>query len=287
MKLQIDPYVLRVGFGCNNNCKFCFQETRKPLFKTAQSIEKELLEARLQHFSYVIFEGGEPTLRKDIFALIRYAKKLGFKQVDIQSNGRMFFYKKVCRRFIDAGVSVFACSLHAHNEKMHDFLTSSPGSFREAVQGIKNLKELGQQIANQAVISKVNYSLLPEITAFLIDLGIDRIQLNFIQPLGVAEKNFDLLVPHIPQILPYVKKALEIGIKAKIYIGTMGIPACLLGNYVEYSQEYKRAKAGASPDRVVYKRKGIVCKGCACYRICEGPWSSYVRYFGWKEFGPK
>lgn len=94
MVYLIDPYVLKVGFGCNNNCKFCFQTKRTPSFRSVESIKKELINIRAGGFSYVVFEDGEPTLRKDIFDLIRYAKELEFKQIDIQSNGRMFFIKR-------------------------------------------------------------------------------------------------------------------------------------------------------------------------------------------------
>lgn len=166
---------------------------------------------------------------------------------------------------------MFVCSLHAHKEEIHDFLTSSPGSFRETVQGIKNLKELDQCVGNQTVISKINYLLLPEIVSFLIELGIGRLQLNFIQPIGRAAKNFNLLVPRISEAIPYIKKALEILKKANTYRGTMGIPYCLLDGYMKYSQEYKRAKAGGDPHRVIFKSKGAICRDCSYYQSCEGP----------------
>ena len=100
IKRGLDPHVLKVGLGCNNNCKFCFQDRRGPLFRSKKAIINELIEKRKNGFLKVVFEGGEITLRKDIFEIIGYAKKLGFKKVEIQSNGRMFAYKEICRKFI-------------------------------------------------------------------------------------------------------------------------------------------------------------------------------------------
>lgn len=287
MALQIDPYVLKIGFGCNNNCKFCFQNTRTPVFRNSLDLKKELAKVRMQGYVYIVFEGGEPTIRKDILGLIRYARGLGFKQIDIQSNGRLFFYEEVCRNFIESGINMFTCSLQSHKKEMHDFLTSTPGSFEETVAGIKNLKRLKQTVANQTVINKINYISLPKIISFLIDLNLDKVQLNFIQPIGQAENNFNLLVPRLSEVIPYVRKAIGIAKKKKKYIGTMGIPCCILGEYSAFAQEYKRAKKGADPQSVIFKSKNNRCRDCSYDNVCEGPWSSYVKYFGWEEFRPR
>lgn len=283
---QRDPLIINIGFACNNKCLFCFQEKREPQFKSMHSIIKELLQAKKNGFSYIIYEGGEPTLRDDIFDLIRLTRYIGFKQIDIQSNGRLFFYKKICENFIKAKVNIFAVSLHAHEAKIHDFLTQTPHSFNQAVQGVRNLKSLNQFVGNQVVLTKINYNHAIEIVSFLADLNIDMIQFNFIQPIGVASKNIKKLVPRISDVISPIKKALDLGRKKNIYIGTMGIPYCLMKNYKDFTQEFKRTMNGCSPHGLPFKTKSENCKNCSMYDMCEGPWSSYVKFFGWEEFKP-
>ena len=112
------------------------------------------------------------------------------------------------------------------------------------------------------------------------------LQLNFIQPIGIAAKNLKLLVPTESEVVPYVKKALRVAIARDLYVGTVAIPCCILGKYAGFAQEYKRARAGEDPDHVPFKRKRSECEPCIFFAYCEGPWSAYVKYFGWKEFVP-
>jgi len=89
----------------------------------------------------IVFTGGEPTARRDIFELINYARFLGFKVIQIQSNGRMFSYMDLCRFIVKAGATEFSPSVHGYNEKTHDFLTSAKGS--PALYVIKHAKNQG------------------------------------------------------------------------------------------------------------------------------------------------
>jgi len=287
---------LKVGFKCNNRCKFCVQGDKRDFCpdKSDQGI-KTILEESRRGFSEVVFTGGEATLRPNIIELVSFAKGLGYK-VQIQSNGRMFFYKDFCLNMIKAGADIFAISIHGHNAKLHDYLTGVKGSFEQTATGIKNILSLGRKAVTNTVINKKNYCFLPEIANFLINLGVPQYQFAYPHILGSALENVNSLVPRKKEVMPYVKKGLQIGIDRGRIVRTEAIPFCLLGKYKDciaeqYMPETKVYDIRVNEDFSRWRKeegklKGPNCKKCRYFKCCEGPWREYPEVFGWDEFKP-
>jgi len=287
---------IKVGYSCNNHCKFCVQGRKRELFpdKTTEEIKKILIEAR-KNCQEVVFTGGEPTIRPDFIELARFAKSLGFKRIQVQTNGRMFAYKKFCQEAIDAGINEFGLALHGHIPELHNYLTSSE-SFYETVQAIKNLKELGQPIPSNTVITKSNYRHLPEIAQLLVSLNVDQFQFAFVHAMGSAQENFFSIVPRMSMIISYVKRGLDVGIAADKKVMTEAIPYCLMSGYEEYiaerlipSTEIYELDTKVEFDKVrptLAKIKGDNCRKCKYNDVCEGTWREYPEKFGFSEFKP-
>jgi len=246
-------------------------------------------------YGEVIFTGGEATIRSDIIELVAFAKKRGYK-VQIQSNGRMFSYIDFCRRIINAGADIFAISIHGHNARLHDSLTQAEGSFEQTSRGICNLLSLAQPTYTNTVINKINYKFLPEIAKFLINLGIFQYQFAYPHILGSASDNLEQIVPQKREIITYLKKGLDIGLRKKRNPRTEAIPYCLLKGYEncvaeEYMPETKLfgtelIESFGRWRREEGKAKGPRCKECKYFFRCEGPWREYPAIFGWDEFIP-
>ncbi len=292
---------LKIGFQCNNHCIFCVQGNKRETSPNKSDKEvKDILRKEVKYHEGVVFTGGEPTVRKELVEWVRYAKKIGYKKIQIQTNGRMFAYKNFCERIIVAGANEFAPALHGSNAKIHDSLTQATGSFNQAVQGIKNLKTLGQYVLTNTVITKLNYKDLPKLAKLLVSLRVNQFQFAFIHINQIIARNPDLIKKIIPRHStagPYVKKGLDVGIKAGINVMTEAIPYCFMKGYEQYIAEE------IIPDTAVFdnnleiddygyyrknqgKSKGPNCPTCKYYNVCEGPWREYPEIFGWKEFKP-
>lgn len=290
---------IKIGFLCNNRCKFCVQGEKRNVFgnKSKEEIKKNLKEAANKRIKGVVFTGGEPTLHQNFLELVKYAKFLKFEIIQIQTNGRRFAYKDFCKKTIEAGATEFSPALHGPNAKIHDFLTSFEGSFEQTVRGITNLKELSQTVLTNTVITSKNYKYLPQIAKLLVKLGVDQFQFAFIHLGGRAWENRNWICPKKSETMPYVKSGLDIGIKAGKRVMTEAIPYCLMGGYERYIAEK------IIPDARIYdadfivknytdyrrekgKAKGENCKKCKYFKICEGPWKEYPQLFGWEEFRP-
>jgi radical SAM protein with 4Fe4S-binding SPASM domain len=287
---------IKVSFKCNNRCLFCVQGDKRQRHRDKSDAQvKAILRDSRSVYEEVVFTGGEVTLRPNIIELVGYAKDLGYK-IQIQTNGRMFAYKDFCINMVKAGADVFAVSIHGHNAKLHDYLTGAKGSFEQSTAGIRTLLTLGRLVVTNTVINKINYRFLPEIAEFLIDLGIPQYQFAFPHILGNALENKDWMIPRKKEIMPYVKRGLEIGIKKGRLVKTEAIPACLLGKYSKYMAESLIPQTKVFDIKVNEnfnrwrkeegKLKGPKCKECKYFKCCEGPWREYPRLFGWEEFKP-
>lgn len=289
---------IKIGYQCNNHCLFCVQGDKRKwrAFRDKRDIEKDLVEARRTCDS-IVLTGGEPTLHPKFLNLVNFAKKLNFKTIQIQTNARMFAYQKFCQETVEAGANEFSPALHGHIAELHDKLTTVPGSFKQTIQGIKNLKGLNQRIITNTVINKFNYKYLPEIAKLLVFLDVDQFQFAFVHIVGTAWKNRNFIVPKKSEIMPYIKKGLDIGISAGKKAMTEAIPLCFMQDYEQYIAEQIIPEAMVIEDKfriddykkyrlIQGKTKGAKCKNCLYFAICEGPWREYPEIFGWEEFRP-
>lgn len=290
---------IKTGWNCNNKCVFCVQGNKRDKFgnKTTDEVKALLAEA-IRDSDRIVFTGGEVTIRPDLVELLAYARSLGYTSIQIQTNGRMLAYKKVCEDLIAAGATEFSPALHGHTAELHDFLTCATGAFKQTVRAIRNLKELGQLVLTNSVITRSNYRTLPELAELLVALGVDQFQLAFVHPLGTAMDGFDAVVPRMSLAEPYVKKALQIGLDAGRRVMTEAIPYCFMAGYEPFVAEriIPRTKimeghltiADYTEHRLTEgKAKGPRCGECVFNPVCEGPWHEYSDHYGWDEFVPR
>lgn len=290
---------LKIGFYCNNKCEFCVQGNKRKLVqaKDIGLLEKNLKDSFAKGFRGVVFTGGEPTMHLKFLEIVALAKKIGYEVIQIQTNGRMFAYRDFCIKTIQAGANEFSPAVHGPNAKIHDELTRAKGSFDQTAAGIKNLKSLGQRVLINSVITSKNYRYLPDTARLLVGLDVDQFQFAYIHIAGTAAENSDWIAPKKSVILPYLHKALKIGLDAGKKAYTEAIPYCLMEGFEQCISER------IIPDSSVYdidyyiedygnyrknsgKAKGPNCIKCKYDKVCEGPWKEYPGIYGWNEFKP-
>ncbi len=290
---------VKCGFNCNNKCFFCVQGDKRYHYadKSTDEVKKVLDDGR-KDSDALVFTGGEVTIRKDFPELVAHAKSLGFRVIQVQTNGRLFASKAFCEKIIAAGATEFSPAIHGHTSELHDFLTHAPGAFKQTVHGIQNLKALGQTIVMNSVITRPNYRNLPDMARLFSALKVDQFQFAFVHALGSAEKHFEMIVPRKSLVEPYVKQALAIGVKNGCRVMTEAIPYCFMSGFeVFVAERYIPRTKIFDADWVVDdytdyrwnegKAKGEPCKTCAYQDECEGPWREYPEHFGWDEFKPR
>jgi len=269
---------------------------RNGAFEKTSGQIKGLLKKMSGSHQEVIFSGGEATLMPYIVDCVRYAKQLGYT-VQIQSNGRLFCYSDFCQQMGAAGVDVVSVSVHGHTSELHDALTRVPGSFEQTMNGIRNLLALRlPSVVTNTVITSLNYRDLPALAQMLIGEGVRQYQFAFPHILGFAYENRGLVVPRKTDVMPFVIKGLQIGLRNNAFPKTEAIPYCFLKGYEaccseNYSIETTAVDLQFAGDFTRWRKeegkaKGLPCASCSCDSICEGPWREYPALYGWDEFKP-
>jgi sulfatase maturation enzyme AslB (radical SAM superfamily) len=222
---------------------------------------------------------------------------LGFRLIQIQTNGRMLAYKALLSRLAAAGATEFSPALHGHTAPLHDYLTRAQGSFAQTMAGLRNLQALGLPVITNTVITRSNYRHLESLAELLVDLGVHQYQFAFVHALGEAQKNFSSVVPRLALVAPYVAAGLEVGREAQVGATTEAIPPCVLPGYEAHLAEWRLPDARIFDARMVLesyrtyrhtegKAKGPQCKTCGWNQWCEGVWKEYADRFGFSELRP-
>ena len=301
---MIKKLALLLWYSCNNNCRFCYCADKRGKWEmSAEQAKTELELGRKRGCSFVDFNGGEPSLRNDIFSLVSYAKKLGYKTIALTTNGRMFYYRDFCRRLVDSGLNHVVFSIHGHNAGLHDYLTRSQGSYLQVTTGMKNIRAVKPDIyiCTNTTITRLNYKFLPQIAENNIKLGANGCEFIFVHPRGNALKDFDRIVPTLTEILPYVQKTLDVGKKHKIsHFAMRYLPVCYmlpsLNNLSEYKARKTLREQHVGPEfkdlnvekgrALVGRVKGPQCESCKHNEICEGVFKEYAERRGIDELIP-
>ena len=290
---------IKVSFRCNNLCRFCAQGHKRDMYpdRPGAKVEAELKKAWREGVRGVVFTGGEPSLHKDILRLVSAAKKTGFTTIQLQTNSRTLAYPGFCAELVKAGLTEFGPSLHGAAAATHDGLTGAKGSFTQSVAGIANAARTGLPVITNTVVTADNYRELPGIAALLIKLGVTQYQFAFVHIVGTAAENRKTIVPRKTDALPYIKKGLDLGIRAGVPCYTEAVPFCLMKGYEACVAE-RMIPPGpvADADRYIkdyaaYRRdegkaRGPRCPECKYFDLCEGPWREYPELYGWDEFVP-
>ena len=167
--------VWNVTRNCNLRCVHCYSQSDGMDYHGEMTTEegKKML-SDLGHFGVpvILFSGGEPLVRKDLFELGKYARDLGMRVV-ISTNGTMI-NRRVAGELKDIGVSYVGVSLDGIGNT-NDSFRGVKGAFDRALRGIRHCKESGIKVGLRFTINKRNVDDVPGIFDLMENEDIERI----------------------------------------------------------------------------------------------------------------
>lgn len=159
---------------CNLRCIHCYAEARD------QAFEGELTTAEAKGFMddlaemgapVLLFSGGEPFMREDLFELGAYAVSKGIRAV-ISTNGTLIT-EEMARKAKEAGFQYVGISVDGMQET-NDRFRGQKGAFEASLQGIRNCRAAGVRVGLRFTISQHNYRDLEDIFELLVEERIPR-----------------------------------------------------------------------------------------------------------------
>ena len=120
----------------------------------------------------ILFSGGEPLLRKDLFSLVGLAKELGIR-VALSTNGTLI-NEEMSKRLKEIGFAEVGISLDGIGSN-NDRFRGRQGAFESALKGIRNCVALGLRVSLRLTVTRLNYQEIPAIFQLVEAEGIDRV----------------------------------------------------------------------------------------------------------------
>lgn len=290
--------LIKIGYTCNNRCVFCHARGNMfyPDLKT-QSVFQKIRCAKEAGMEVVVFSGGEATIRKDFFTLIKNVKMLGMK-FGVVTNGRMFSYKNFAHKFLQYKPEYIYLSLHGAVERTHNALTNTI-SFKQVLSGLRNISGKIPYLTINVVVTKMNLKELKNIVDLILPFSPLRLKFSFVEPKGAVLENFNGIVPDIATAAKCINDVFEYGEKAApkgISFSCDGFVPCLIKNYNFYNGDL-------FTDNFVYMMESFEnkfvpvdfgercflppCFDCVYKKLCPGLYKEYIKYFSKVELKPK
>jgi len=161
--------------SCNLKCVHCYSQSQNVYYEGELSTEegKRLIDAIADFGSPVIlFSGGEPLMRKDLFELIRHATSRGLRAV-ISTNGTLIT-PEAASRLKEFNLSYVGVSLDG-TEKVNDQFRGVVGAYSRAISGIRACQNAGLKVGLRFTINRRNVGEVPAIFRIISEEGIPRV----------------------------------------------------------------------------------------------------------------
>lgn len=156
---------------CNLLCQHCYLNADCHRAANELSSEEALdLVRRMGEVKVplLFLTGGEPFLRKDLFAILAEAKKQGIRTV-ISTNGTLID-DAAADKLVEYGVDYVAISLYGP-EKFHDQYVMVPGTFKRVVTAIERLQKRGIKIGIKTTVNAATFPHFFDLIQVAKDLG--------------------------------------------------------------------------------------------------------------------
>jgi MoaA/NifB/PqqE/SkfB family radical SAM enzyme len=284
-----------LDYTCNARCVFCFPPAAGPRSFTTNEVHRVLAQAYAQGARELYIGGGEPTLRKDLESLIRFAKEVGFQKCNLKTNGMLLCYPSAIDRYLAAGVDVFMLPVWG-DAACHDSFAQVEGAYEKMEIAVKNIVDSHALVQLDLLMMRSTLPfLLPTIDHF-VEVGVSTFSLWYLSLYGVTPQGYALQeeLPTYAESAPVVRSILSVARKfqdREILISDFDLPPCIdIGTR-------KRTYVGSKDICIIYPGGSKIvmfgggyklptCARCKMNKKCVGVRKDYIDVHGVSEFVP-
>ncbi len=188
--------VWNITRACNLKCVHCYNDSGScKADDELSTVEAKTVLNDLAGFGVpsVLFSGGEPLMRRDLFELTGHAVERGLRAV-ISTNGTLIT-ADMAKQMKQHRVSYVGISLDGIGD-INDKFRGVSGAFNMAVEGIKNCQDAGVRIGLRLTLTKRNVQDLESLFEFLETENIERACFYHLVPSGRGKNIADEALTH-------------------------------------------------------------------------------------------
>jgi len=160
---------------CNLKCIHCYANADDGI--SSQKMDTAAGEVFIRDLAdfgvpVILFSGGEPLLRKDLFHLAALARDYGIR-IALSTNGTLID-QETAGRLSHSGFAEVGISLDGIGSN-NDRFRGQKGAFEKALSGIRYCISYGLRVSLRLTLTRFNYEEIPAIFRLVEDEGIDRV----------------------------------------------------------------------------------------------------------------
>lgn len=171
---------------CNLYCEHCYRDAGAKLEQELSTSEaqKMIREIKRAGFQIMIFSGGEPVMRPDLYELVSCARAEGLRPV--MGTNATLITPEVAERLKEAGIMAAAVSLDSLDAEKHDKFRGLANAFNMTLAGISNLQQAGIPVQINTTVMDWNVEEIEAVCDYAIELGAIAYHVFFLVPTGRA-----------------------------------------------------------------------------------------------------
>lgn len=286
---------LALDYRCNLRCLGCHACHDDGTRLSSTDAASLLREGRARGIASLWIGGGEPTLREDLFALVKTARSLGYARVLVQTNGMRLAYAAYADALVAAGVTDVSVNVKSHRADTHDRLSRADGCHALLVEALRGLAARSVRVTADVLLARSTIVDLAEIVPFYASLGVKRFVLWLLSAADVDERDVADEVPRIADLIPYLARAAEAARAADVELVSLHTPRCTLPPKLRplFEPASSLDLVVVGPDARAFPLEEspfeggayvAACATCSERSRCGGPRADYLRIHGDREF---
>jgi radical SAM protein len=247
--------IWEVTQACDLACVHCRASAlpdRNPGELTTEQGCRLLDEIRSFGEPLMVFTGGDPLKRPDLYDLIRHAVKIGLR-TNVTPSATPLLTREAIDKFKEAGVSRMAISVDGHNAETHDSFRGIPGTFERAMFALRHARDIGLDTQFQTTVTRRNMNHLQEVADIVQEVRSKMWSLFFLIVTGRALENDDLTAPEYEQVFEFMYQLSK--------TAPYGIKTTEAMHYRRYVAQRIRAEHGATENEnakgVAWRTAGV------------------------------
>jgi radical SAM protein len=165
------------------HCRASARPWRDPLELTTEEGRRVIEQTAEMGTPLIIFSGGDPVNRPDLFDLIRHGRAQGLRTATIPAATDALM-RNLVQELKDAGLDQMALSLDFPRAELHDAFRGVPGAFAKTLEAVGWAHEVGLPLQINTTVCGDTAPYLEEMADFVESLGIVFWEVFFLVPVG-------------------------------------------------------------------------------------------------------
>lgn len=181
--------------NCNLSCEHCYNSSGQNMAAVDELTTEEAIsvidDCKELGVPVILFSGGEPLMRADLFLLAAHAQVLGIKTA-LSSNGTLIT-PEIAGKIRDAGIGYVGISLDGATAATHDQFRNSPGAFEKAVRAFSYCCSANIRCGVRVTLTRKNLPELGDLIDLALRIGACRFCVYWLVPSGRGRDSYQNL----------------------------------------------------------------------------------------------